>query len=838
MLRERISQASVLVAFLATLVLGGLFLAREQTKVDTFVSMGDIWSFIRLQGDRPGIFVDVDPRDFPAPPIPALGDTLLTINGASATPARYFEIFNPETPAGLQVPITFKRDNQIFENTVLTRSVPRMLRLQVTSLFLLRSLLTLALIGAGLWVFLRQRNSAAVRTLALFCFALAASLAVDRNVIAPDYATLRIPYQERLTFLLRLFANLAPVFWVKLHLVFPRARRFAREHPVWTHLLLVAPILGLAPFLQANRETAQLIAATYRLLFLAFGFFLLVVNWKRAQTWIGHRQTWLVLMGAVPGLTPYALMPGLILLVRASGGTWNTLATLYSANATFLLLLLLPVTCVYAMGRYRLLEIQGRIKRTTRFIALNGVLLLIFASALFWIATALLRVVTDGSSAIPLAAGLLLALLLAPALNRIRRSACDLVFPERRRLQVLLNELHSDPGLTRTTPRYWQEIVTRLTDSLGARSVQPVFPGERFRTQPADGLIPAHLHAPAGLLERFERSDHPLFIDEIRDSGQLDLEPEHLRWLEETGTALVLPLVTSSGLIGLVLIGPKRGGDDYSPEETFLLRSLAAQAALTLENIHLLEESLERQKLKDQLALGRQVQEGLLPRELPPTPGLEVAAKIRFSLEVCGDYYDVIPLAGDRTLLAIGDVAGKGVGAALIMSNLQALLRSVRGREVKLDELVHRINSVVYENTPIEFFVTFFAMIFDPRTKHLLYVNAGHNHPLLRRGNGQIERLDKGGLMLGFMPDVAYAEGQAHLRRGDVLLMFTDGASEAADSQDHLFGEDRIAELLARCEIETLAECLETIERAVCEHTGREHFEDDFTLLAASPTKP
>lgn len=833
MLRERISQTSVLMACVATLGLGALCLARERTKVDTFLSMGDIWSFIRFQADRPAVFVEVDPHDFSDAPVPAIGDTLLTIAGSPATAARYFEVFNPQTPAGRHVPIQFKRDERIVASTVMTRSVPRMLRLQVTSLFLLRSLLALALIAAGLWIFIRQRRSVAVRVLALFCFALAAGLVVDPNIIASYYATMQIPYEETLMFLMRLFANLAPVFWVKLHLVFPDTRRFPREHPVWTHLLLFAPILGLAPFLQANRETAQVIAAIHRLVFLAFGFFLLVGNWKRARTWIARRQTWLVLMGAVPGLTLYALMPGLILLVRATGGAWNTLATLYSANATFLLLLLLPVTCVYAMGRYRLLEIQGRIKRTTRFMALNGILLLLFASVLYWITKMLLQTLAGGNCAIPLAAGLLFVLLLAPVLNRIRRIACDWLFPERRRLQLLLNELQRDPGLARTAPTYWQEIVERLTKSLGARSVQPVFPGDRFLTQPADGLIPAHLHAPEGLFEQFARIDHPLFIDEIHVSGQLKLEPEHLRWLEARGTALVLPLVTSAGLIGLLLIGPKRGGEDYSPEEIFLLRSLAAQAALTLENIHLLEESLERQKLKDQLALGRQVQEGLLPGELPRTPGLTVAAKIRFSLEVCGDYYDVIPLAGRRTLLAIGDVAGKGVGAALIMSNLQALLRSVRGREVKLAELVHRINSVVYENTPVELFITFFAMIFDPDTHRILYVNAGHNHPFLKRADGRIERLDKGGLMLGFMPDVAYAEGEAQLQPGDMLLMFTDGASEAADAEDRLFGEERIGELLADCHAGQLDACLATIEDAVCEHTGQEHLEDDFTLLVA-----
>ena len=155
-------------------------------------------------------------------------------------------------------------------------------------------------------------------------------------------------------------------------------------------------------------------------------------------------------------------------------------------------------------------------------------------------------------------------------------------------------------------------------------------------------------------------------------SERVTVDEEIRRCFEKNKVAVILPLVTQSGPTGFLFLGHKLNEEDYTAEELDLLRSLAAQIALAAENLELLDERLEKQKLEEQLGVARQIQEGLLPRKMPETPGLVLAAKIRFCLNVAGDYYDVIPLEDGRTLLAIGDVAGKGVGAALLMSNLQA----------------------------------------------------------------------------------------------------------------------------------------------------------------------
>jgi len=202
---------------------------------------------------------------------------------------------------------------------------------------------------------------------------------------------------------------------------------------------------------------------------------------------------------------------------------------------------------------------------------------------------------------------------------------------------------------------------------------------------------------------------------------------------------------------------------------------------------------------------------------------------------VAGDYYDVLPLGDGKTLVAIGDVAGKGVGAALLMSNLQASLRAVKDVGISLPEVMQRINRLICENTPPDLFITLFVAIVDPDRGSAVYVNAGHNYPLLCRASGEVERLGEGGLILGIDPSAAYEEGNVSLDEGDALLMFTDGVSEAMNDEDEEFGDERIAGIMCAGKGAPLDETLEKIEGSVRAFSGRETFDDDFTLLAVAP---
>jgi serine phosphatase RsbU (regulator of sigma subunit) len=834
--RVRVYQTLVVVVFAAILLYAGIFLAREYSKIATFVGMGDIWSFVRFPDGAAGVFTEVDPLDFPNPPYPAAGDSLIAVGGLPADWENYFSIFNPRTPPGTIVPITFRSGDELVATTVVTRSIPPTLRFQAVTLFVLRCLMITALILVGFSAFVRRPGSAEVRILAFFCFSLAASMLLTGLAIAEGYAAFDDPIGRTARLLFRAFGFLAPVFWLKFHLVFPKAAAVQRTHPRLLNAALFLPPVALAVWLLARPDDfPRLPMAILRNVYLAAGFFFLIRNTLRAESFLVRRQTWLVLMGAVPGLALYAGYPWVLMVANRLGSEWTTVARLYYFNLTFLLMLLVPTTIALALGRYRLLEVQGRLKRGTRLVAVNVALLGSFLVMLYLFGDLLLNHLGVESRAPTLALGLLLALGFVPAQRRIRRLLEERFYPERRHLRGLLREFLSTPSLAADAPRFWNELVTRLTKGLSACCAFPVLRQGRMAGRPVLGDA-APLPDAELLFQRLEAIDHPVFVDEMLASERIPLEPGQVTWLETRRIALLLPLRTTNGLIGVVLLGCKQDRDDYRPEELEQLRALGAQLALAVENLQLLEDRMERHRLEEQLAVGRQIQEGLLPRKIPVTPGLDVAAKIRFCLDVAGDYYDVIPLANGSTLLAIGDVAGKGVGAALLMASLQATLRAEKHVGMSLPRLMEKINAAVCENTPEHLFITLFVALYEPTSRRLLYVSAGHDRPVLMRRNGRCEQLESSGLLLGVAPGAEYRQRVVTLEQGDTLLMFTDGVTEAASPREEAFGERRLATLAVAAAGRPLPEMLTAIEQAVVDFQLAPRFEDDFTLLAMRVT--
>src|SRR5262245_27210359 len=267
-------------------------------------------------------------------------------------------------------------------------------------------------------------------------------------------------------------------------------------------------------------------------------------------------------------------------------------------------------------------------------------------------------------------------------------------------------------------------------------------------------------------------------------------------------SAMCAPLWYTSGessedaVIGLVYVDVLRGGGSFDEDDVKILSALANIAAAKIENVRLLEESLEKRRLEEDMRVAAEVQTRLLPSAAPLVPGYDVVGSTRPCRAVGGDYFD-FDREGRSLLLALGDVSGKGTGAALLMTVLRA---SVRGHwhEPKTSDAVARINRTVCQNVPPGKFMTFFLARLDPASGKLAYVNAGHNPPLLVRVDGRVERLTEGGMVLGLFDSVPYADGDAELRRGDTLLVFSDGVTETFDADDQEFGDDRLAELAVR----------------------------------------
>jgi len=287
-------------------------------------------------------------------------------------------------------------------------------------------------------------------------------------------------------------------------------------------------------------------------------------------------------------------------------------------------------------------------------------------------------------------------------------------------------------------------------------------------------------------LESWKRWSQDVHEDYVTD---LDL-------LLRLGVRIAVPLRARSEILGILLLGASSRGDSYTWGEKQVLRQCADQLTLMIENARLTSRVVEQERLRRDLALAAEVQKRLLPSSAPAATGAAFAAVSLPARTVGGDYYDFLDLGDQRIGIALADIAGKGIPAALLMAVVQASLRSVAGDgETSLPQLAAKINELLHRSTGSNGYATFFYAQLDERRRQLRYVNAGHNPPYLVRGP-EIRELSIGGTVLGLFPQMTYEEATVDLQSGDVVLAFTDGVTEALNVAEEEFGEQRLKDLV------------------------------------------
>lgn len=298
------------------------------------------------------------------------------------------------------------------------------------------------------------------------------------------------------------------------------------------------------------------------------------------------------------------------------------------------------------------------------------------------------------------------------------------------------------------------------------------------------------------------------------------------------GVQAVIPMRHQEKLIGYIFLGAKISGQVFSETDLEFLTTLVSQAVISLENARLFEETLEKQRMEEELNVARNIQKKLLPKSIPRVEGYEIYGMNTSSKQVGGDYYDVIPIDENRLALAIGDVSGKGVPASLLMANLQSALRVMMVPEVNLAEVVGKLNTLIYNNTGLDKFITFFIGILNTKKHTLEYVNAGHNNPILYSPQKEMRFLDIGGIILGIMPGYSYKTGSISLKKGDSILTYTDGVNEAINPEEEEFGEERLYELVKSHTKQPVKQIVENVWHAIDKFAAGYPQTDDVTMLA------
>jgi sigma-B regulation protein RsbU (phosphoserine phosphatase) len=341
------------------------------------------------------------------------------------------------------------------------------------------------------------------------------------------------------------------------------------------------------------------------------------------------------------------------------------------------------------------------------------------------------------------------------------------------------------------------------------------------------------LPATLPVLSELARRGQPLEVDPTRTEGRAALGT-----LEPLAPDCLVPVLGRGGrLIGLLVLGARLSEESYSSEDRRLLASVAGQTGIALEGISLAEQMAERLEAERlaarEMELAKQVQSKLLPQGSPSLATVECAGYCMQARAVGGDYYDFLDLGSGRVGLVLADVSGKGFPAALLMASLHASLRSRLAQQLAdLPASLCAVNELLYRSSETNRYATLFLGIYDDAERTLRYANCGHNPPLLLRGDGSCERLLPTGPVLGLFEEWQCTTAELRLAPGDLLVVFSDGITEAFDDGGEEFGEARLLELVRSLRDRPAGELVDRVLAEVRRFSGSEQ-EDDQTLVVA-----
>jgi len=320
-------------------------------------------------------------------------------------------------------------------------------------------------------------------------------------------------------------------------------------------------------------------------------------------------------------------------------------------------------------------------------------------------------------------------------------------------------------------------------------------------------------------------------LHNVNDSLRKDSLRTSYPEVSELGVELIVPMQLQGKTRGLILLGSRAGNKNFQSNDIEYIYSVGNLAIISLENNRLFLEALEKQNMEEDVLIARDIQRNLLPSTLPEYEKFDIAALNVSSKQVGGDYYDVISINDEKFYIAIADVAGKGVPASLMMANIQAFLQVICRQDLKIADATAMINDLVTANSSEGRFITFFWGYINTKTNTLTYVNAGHNPPYILRGN-RIIKLTKGGMIFGVMKTtVPYIFEDVKLEKDDVIILYTDGVSEALNLDFEEYSEERLEKNAKSLKNKSAKEILNGIKEDVQIFTQGNIQSDDITMI-------
>ncbi len=659
-----------------------------------------------------------------------------------------------------------------------------------------------------------------------------------------------------------------PIFMFLFGFFFPEPFPFYTRMPPWRKwipvLVIVPALVNIAFFVAISiTEMTDYVRADqiirkfhpfqtpltiYMFCVVGFGFFSSIFAKSAvAISPDAKRRLRLLYWGATVALVPLFLL-SLVSMFR--GKSMYDLFPDWLIGVGLILTVLFPLTLAYVIVVQRAMDVRVVVRQGLQYgLAKNTIRAFQFIAIAIVIAAALAlgRKSSQLGEIVVIAIAVTIGFSIPRLGDRLRTWTDRRFFREAYNADQVLGELSDQVRSMVETRPLIETVATRISETLhipqvavllgGSGPYRPAF-ALGYGTPPDVSFNPG-----AGTVKALQSNKEPARVYFDDPSSWLYRDPE-INERERTGLAdlraeLLLPLSTRDKLLGFISLGPKRSDEPYSGTDLRLLKSVAAQTGLALENARLMsaiaDEVAQRERLNREVEIAREVQERLFPQTLPPIAGIDYAGACRPALGVGGDYYDFLALPSGQLGIAIGDVSGKGIAAALTMASLQASLRGEATRAPEnLAALMSNVNHLVYEASSSNRYATFFYGQYNPATRQLNYVNAGHNPPMLFHrsvGAWQISRLETGGTVVGLLESFPYEQGSLKIEPGDVFIAFTDGISESMNGIDEEWGEKALIDTVKACSglspSETIARIMQAADKFVA--GAKQH--DDMTLV-------
>lgn len=503
-----------------------------------------------------------------------------------------------------------------------------------------------------------------------------------------------------------------------------------------------------------------------------------------------------------------------------------------------ILIPVVPIFFGYSIFRYRLMDIDVVIRKSLLYSLVTAVIAALYVVIVYGVGNFIAYVFgTEENSAVNLVALAVIAFTFDPLKQRIQQGIDLFFYRERQNYQKALLDFSRELPRQMNLEQILHSMVNRISNTMHIEKAAVILCDEQFGcvSMNIDQECCLFTEENKGLLSVLRQTQRPqsfALIAEEPDSVALNTHDKEK--LLKAGVVLSVPMFLKDQLIGMINVGPKMSGKVYSQEDIDLLSTVASQAAVAIENSRLHQSEIEKQRIKEEITLARKIQEGLLPKENPELPGLEIAGISIPATTVGGDYFDFIQLTPKKLLVVVADVSGKGMSAALYMSKVQGMVQLAAHMYNSPKEMLIHVNRRIFDGIERKSFITMILALFDLQKKKVRICRAGHNKALIG-SNGKLHYLDAPGIGLGLERGPVFEselrEIVKPLTPDSLFLFYTDGLTEAMNGNGSQFGEDAVADLVKTRRNLPASALQKTILTAVEEFRGPSEQHDDLTMV-------